>query len=1616
MKKLLLISFVLLSFVSFSQQRYNPANSTVSNKPYGMAQFGPTDARSYKYDSANFKWRPYVSTAEVLEYLYLPKYRSGQVSIIINTGGTLVNGVITGGTNAEWWFKDGTGDGDLILKQSGSPSGNGRPFFPVSRYGAKGDGVTDDRVAIQDAINAAAPVNGIVLFDSVGVYMVSSTTTANSVRRGLTCLNNTTIWIPQGATVKWGNSLITSGNPAQLFHIPNNTSNVFIGYPNGMGGVLDGNIEGQTCVNCYAQANGNYLIGSSTVFDGLTIQGLRLRNSFSNSINLGTGNTYGSAKNLKLEHLYAENFGEGIQAIAVDNVYANDITHVMNASMVVGDALEFAFCRDVNVTNTIARTNTGQSISVGGSGIDMYASRSWSVSNFQIHGTVYGFQIETDFGNNTKNPDSGTVSNGTITGASFSPAIITGGNISFSNVQMLDCKQNGPQLSKSTGALIIPEYRFDNIKLSGRCVFYINDPIRVTATNIGIHITQTGVGAFSIGNPILNMDGIKIRADSTIGAFFFADNSAPSGRIINVDADSVYNNARNIVMGAGANISKLTIQGTPPIKVLQGITSAITGSQVAVISQNVNSTNLPIGSRDQVVTINGQFQASFTPGDRLILKDGVDVTLPTINDQIVLQYGSDDVWREIGRSIPSVDTRQNLQDVTDRGSTTTNQITVIDSADATHLSGFTLWNKLGKFWQLGYGNNAYPQGTNLIFKHSSGSFVAIDSVANFGVGTKPATKFHIFDGARDVELRLQSTGAFPSTISHYTNNIFRSIQGFTATGDGFMYHAASNSYPYYIFPSGRIRFNNNNSSEDGSGFKAQFAESVNIIDTLRVGKTIVLRNGTKDFGLYPGSENEYVMIGARSNNGIRIITNDIPVATVTSYGVEVNKRSSDSSALIVDQSFNGTKAWMTIRPPYKGDSTVDFNWISSVNANDDGTKSNHVVKFGSNLLGLKPTRPKIYDSWESNWFSGGANYLERHYEIQLPNSTTSRLFSSTFINRGTFALSDNTWDFRGTTINFKSLTEVEMVSMTPNTMNLFGTNPYFRINDAGSNENSTFQQVGQDLNISVRRNVAFSNTLGGIRDFYLTSMAINQIADADIVSTRSTTSSIFVGALLKNSASGNLAGFRANASTGEVRIGSLSETVFPTFYSANAEAARFSLLGYFGLNTNSPTQRLHVKGQIQVDTLTTGSGSDSVLVTNNGLIKRVLQSSIGGANFYTSDGTFTSNRTVSFGGFSLNFNGNTGFGTSTISARVHALSTTEQLRLGYDASNYGSFTTGSGGEMAITATGGLNFPTGFRGGTESSNFQIAATVIAPASATARYQIGGATTTNYRIGEGSANTQSVGVGNSYVSHIIATQLANEAASGTHPLFSQFAVKPLTVTGGAATMTNAATVYIAGASNATAAANNDALWVDAGSARFSKEIKAEFTQTGTGTDSVLVKDGSNVVKAVAQSSIGGGGVNIYNSNGSLTGSRVVTQGIYDMEFLASNSRFDVTGASGMLLSTSTNNGLIQLSSGTNYIYLQGRVKQILVENSASTLTLANARYYVFTGTTTTWTLPDLLTNVGLEYTIKNAGSGNITLQRAGAIDQIYNTAATNSITVAPGASVNVVAGNSYWYTVQ
>lgn len=126
-------------------------------------------------------------------------------------------------------------------------------------------------------------------------------------------------------------------------------------------------------------------------------------------------------------------------------------------------------------------------------------------------------------------------------------------------------------------------------------------------------------------------------------------------------------------------------------------------------------------------------------------------------------------------------------------------------------------------------------------------------------------------------------------------------------------------------------------------------------------------------------------------------------------------------------------------------------------------------------------------------------------------------------------------------------------------------------------------------------------------------------------------------------------------------------------------------------------------------------------------------------------------------------------------------------------------------------------------------------------------------------------------------------------------------------------------------------------------------------------------------------------------------------------------------GALVSTLTimpGESVTLVNDGAYWLPLRGGItpsvyRKVAATQTGTTLTLdRTASVWPFAGTAAaTWTLPSLLTNKGMEVLIKNRGSADLTVQRAGS-DQLYTTAAVTSITVAAGASARIVNDGTYW----
>ena len=89
-----------------------------------------------------------------------------------------------------------------------------------------------------------------------------------------------------------------------------------------------------------------------------------------------------------------------------------------------------------------------------------------------------------------------------------------------------------------------------------------------------------------------------------------------------------------------------------------------------------------------------------------------------------------------------------------------------------------------------------------------------------------------------------------------------------------------------------------------------------------------------------------------------------------------------------------------------------------------------------------------------------------------------------------------------------------------------------------------------------------------------------------------------------------------------------------------------------------------------------------------------------------------------------------------------------------------------------------------------------------------------------------------------------------------------------------------------------------------------------------------------------------------------------------------------------------------------------RHIKTIKSAINITLGNAQFYVFNGTTATWTLPAVSGSTGLTYVIKNQGSGILTVNANGGSNEIYTILAINTVAVNPGESLTIISDGTYF----
>lgn len=131
------------------------------------------------------------------------------------------------------------------------------------------------------------------------------------------------------------------------------------------------------------------------------------------------------------------------------------------------------------------------------------------------------------------------------------------------------------------------------------------------------------------------------------------------------------------------------------------------------------------------------------------------------------------------------------------------------------------------------------------------------------------------------------------------------------------------------------------------------------------------------------------------------------------------------------------------------------------------------------------------------------------------------------------------------------------------------------------------------------------------------------------------------------------------------------------------------------------------------------------------------------------------------------------------------------------------------------------------------NFYMQGGATGGGTTNSAYLFGGAASISFNNAYGARPVSALTADRSHARLLFAQQVLTEAASGTHPLLAQLAIRPMSITDNGATITNAATLYIEGAAVGNAnPTNNYALWVDSGTVRLDSTLLMSPVGTGAG----------------------------------------------------------------------------------------------------------------------------------------------------------------------------------------
>lgn len=118
-------------------------------------------------------------------------------------------------------------------------------------------------------------------------------------------------------------------------------------------------------------------------------------------------------------------------------------------------------------------------------------------------------------------------------------------------------------------------------------------------------------------------------------------------------------------------------------------------------------------------------------------------------------------------------------------------------------------------------------------------------------------------------------------------------------------------------------------------------------------------------------------------------------------------------------------------------------------------------------------------------------------------------------------------------------------------------------------------------------------------------------------------------------------------------------------------------------------------------------------------------------------------------------------------------------------------------------------------------------------------LAGSTNTSTVFGASNGSSGAITANNSYARLFVAAGTVTEGTSGTHPMIASAAILAQTITAGAASVTDTATLYIDNAMSATVTGANYAVWIDAGTVRVDDTLQVDTLQT-SGSSGIAIKN--------------------------------------------------------------------------------------------------------------------------------------------------------------------------------